>query len=710
MEITGSETYGRIFDLTYDVNVPNKIYAITLGNHLVVSEDNGDTWSILYAMGMVDNGRIDLLKRTADGKLLTFIIHAPNTTHNAVLVFDIEKEAVIRTIPIPNQDALAHITAYDFYEGDMDVLIVDTNFPVGWDREAKVFYTADGGKNWDMIYYTNDFDIVFLNEVAISPSDPETLYLTRGNGKIGIIGGLFISTDAGKTYKESLPGVVLDPIAFHPLDDQTMYVGTGISFGASEEHLYKSTDGGETFTAQNLKWSEGILNNMVSITFNENNPSQLIVLEENEIVISEDDGMSFQNIVYPYDNTDSYYYGLNASYNPHNSKEIAISNNYQPLFSEDGGLTVRTVPNPYFVSTGSNGVFTDGKTTNVYYGVQYGLVHRDVNTGIDTPYNLLPLNAFFNSGTSYFIDTVEANRIYSFTSSFVGSTFNMSADNGASTTQLLSIYKNKVTAIATNPTNTTSILVAFAGYEPGETQLTKIDFSDINAVVTTDITLPVVDYINGITINSRGKITLSIGTDVYVSTDQGANWEASTSGLELLGAEDAINDIQENPLSPGTFAIATSKGIFISNDAAATWTQTSNEKVHNIAFSTETDGAIIASTYNTLTTIFKMQYSTDHGDTWQTISNEQLLNIGSASSSYLFTKNSVTAYVGAYDIGLVEYTIDLNVLGIPEEETHANSMVAYPNPTRGTLNIDLKNHSGIKSSALHPVWSKGYGI
>jgi photosystem II stability/assembly factor-like uncharacterized protein len=530
-----------------------------------------------------------------------------------------------------------------------------------------------------------------LNEVAISPSDPDTIFLARGNGSTDIDGGLFVSTDAGLTFTEALAGINLSAIAFDPSDDQTIYVGTGISFGTSPENLYKSTDGGTTFSLVPITWTSGILNNIVKIKFNDNNPSQIIVLEENELVISEDGGTTFVNYVYPYDNTDSYYYGLNASYNPQNSDEIVISSNYIPLFSNDGGETVSAIANPYFVSTGTNAIFSDVNNSSLYYGVQQGLVHRDLTTGEDTPYNLMPLNSFSSGGASYFVDNNVANRVFSFSSSFIGSAFNMSSDNGLNNTQLLSVFTNSVSALATYPSNTETMLVAFAGYDPGETQLKKIDFSDLNAVVVTDIVLPTVDYINGIVIDASGTITLSLGIEVYVSTDDGSTWVANTTGLEALEITDAILDLQEDPLTPGTFAMATNKGVFMSTDGGATWAQKSTAVIYKVAFSTETVGAMVATTNTSISTLFELHYSTDYGETWATLYNDQLLSVGAASSSYKFEDDSVTVFVGTFDIGLMEYSIDLEVLGTPDFTEDDNKMVIYPNPTSGVLFIQLKD-------------------
>ena len=49
-ETIGSDEYGRIFGINYDRITENKLYANTLANHILTSDDNGQTWSVFYAI------------------------------------------------------------------------------------------------------------------------------------------------------------------------------------------------------------------------------------------------------------------------------------------------------------------------------------------------------------------------------------------------------------------------------------------------------------------------------------------------------------------------------------------------------------------------------------------------------------------------------------------------------------------------------------
>ncbi|SDW84457.1 T9SS type A sorting domain-containing protein [Aequorivita viscosa] len=690
LEVTGSTDFGRIFDITYDATVPNKLYAHTLGNHILVSEDNGNSWDIMYSILNGQSARVEKLRLTADGSALTFSAYFPNSNLNEIRVFDLDTESIIRTYPLPNQRDNAFVRSYHFYEGDMDVLIVDTNYKVGFDVEGKTFYTADGGANWDMIYYTNDNDTVFINGVAISPTNPQKVFLTRSNGSTDIEGGLFVSNDAGQTWEEKLSGIILDPITFDPTNPENIWIGTG--YGSTIENIYKSTDNGETFNAVSISWTDGIMDSINVIKFNENNPSQIIVLEENEIVISEDGGTTWESYVYLEDNPESYYYGLNATYNPNDSQEIFISANYVPLHSTDGGETIAWFKTPYFASTGNMDIHSSDAAANLYYGVQFGYAHRDLNTGEDTAYDILPLNMMANDvGITQFADKITPNRLYTFSSGFMGTTLNVSDDNGETKNFLHSIFTNKITAVATFSNSPSTIMAAFAGYEPSETQLLKIDFSDVTNVSVTDVTLPNLNLIMDIDIDDAGLITMPVGAEVYQSTDEGATWVNSSDGLERMNDDDLIFQIDTDPFNPERMAFACTQGVFISEDGGSSWTQKLSGYVSSVAFSTETEGAMVAATYNSEFTEYALHYSEDSGESWTTIDNDQLLGIGAQSSAYVFDESSVTVYIGTYDIGLVEYTIDFNVLEIDEFTKTLDPLTIYPNPTSDVLNVALKN-------------------
>src|SRR5690606_29321439 len=128
-----------------------------------------------------------------------------------------------------------------------DIALVSLGYKIGIANFEKTYYTTDGGATWNMIYYTVDHLNIFPNNVAISPNDPQKLFIARGQGDSGTIGGVLISTNGGIDWEEKIPGVTLEPIAFNPTNAEDILIGSSIGFGSHDENLYRSSDGGDTW-------------------------------------------------------------------------------------------------------------------------------------------------------------------------------------------------------------------------------------------------------------------------------------------------------------------------------------------------------------------------------------------------------------------------------------------------------------------------------
>lgn len=290
-DVLGKNEYGRIFDLTYSLQEENTIYAITITSHIVVSKDNGNTWDIFYSVPAVGGGvSISKLNISKDGSFLSF-----TTLKNGVGVLhilDIPTKTIKKTYTLPNVSEVPYINAYNFYESDIDNLIVSSQFPFGWGTANRVFTTDDGGTNWKEIYYSvEDNHNIITSYVAFSPNDKNKIFLANGGGSEGVSGGLMMSNDAGDTFTESLSGSILSTLEFNPNDPDEIYAGTGIAFGMAPEKLHHSKDGGKTWEDKNITFgTNGILNDIIAIKFNPHDTNHVIVLEEDEIISTKDGG------------------------------------------------------------------------------------------------------------------------------------------------------------------------------------------------------------------------------------------------------------------------------------------------------------------------------------------------------------------------------------------------------------------------------------
>lgn len=697
-QVIGSEEFGRIFDLTYDKNVENRLYALTMGNHIISSDDNGETWDIFYSH---PSGYLEGLKFIASENALSFYSKATNDY--SLIILDLATQTITKEFYLPNQGADGEwINSYSIWEADTDVALVGQGFKIGLANFEKAQYTTDGGETWREVYYTVDNLNIFLNNVAIDPGNSQRLFLARGSGDTETDGGLLLSEDGGETWTEKLAGINFDPIVFNPADLNEVWLGSSLSGGADHSQgLYKSTDGGNTWNLVPITWTDYILDCINVIEINPENPNQIIVLEENEVAISNDGGDTWNVNVYPnaYDNIEDYCYGLNASFNPFNENEVFISSNYYPFFSSDKGNTMSRTKTPYFVADGNIHLFSNEQEQHLYYGAQFGFVHRNMQTSEDSAYNIMPLNYVSNSpGTTLHIDNNQAGRTFSFSGGFMGSSLNVSDDHGANENQIFSIFSNESNCVASLPNDPNIVWATFSSFSENP-EIQRIDFNDLNNIQTTSINVPQnLGRIMNIffVADNADHVILSQGGKIYKTTDAGENWVESSTGLESLDPNyDLVMKMVQNPLNTNQFTITTSGGIFTSTDNGENWEQISPLFAHNIGHSPYTDGHMVAVIHNSNASGFALRYTKDGGQTWETIDPTDLYFLNTThvftSSAISFGEDFADIYIATSDLGLVKFTLDLTTLSVSDPQFVSDKLtVIYPNPATDFVNIATK--------------------
>ena len=116
--------------------------------------------------------------------------------------------------------------------------------------QGGVWRTTDGGANWMPIF--DDQLWPSIADIAIDPSDPETVYVATGDLNISgypLIGdGLYKSTNGGDTWENIglEASRVLAEVVVHPTNPDILYVASmGIPFERDNNRgLYRTTDGG----------------------------------------------------------------------------------------------------------------------------------------------------------------------------------------------------------------------------------------------------------------------------------------------------------------------------------------------------------------------------------------------------------------------------------------------------------------------------------
>jgi photosystem II stability/assembly factor-like uncharacterized protein len=145
------------------------------------------------------------------------------------------------------------------YKGTLYLLVSrrSEDGSIGTDKDGAVYRSTDGAEHWTPVAMPEGANAP--NGLAIDPKDPNRLYLTtwaRATGEHGDGGGIYLSTDAGKTWKQ-----VLDrdrhiyDITIDPRDAKILYAA------GFESSAWISNDAGEHWSripGFNFKWGHRV--------------------------------------------------------------------------------------------------------------------------------------------------------------------------------------------------------------------------------------------------------------------------------------------------------------------------------------------------------------------------------------------------------------------------------------------------------------------
>lgn len=697
-----SGEYGRLADITYDEKIPDKLYALTLGNHIMVSTNNGGTWSILYSFPR-DLAFLSGLKLLPGGKALSFVagFNAEGEL-NGLYIFDLESNSIRQHFIMPNLDLNPSIVSYNIYDAAAEIILLNTSYSLNWLPFTEVYYTKDNGQKWKLIYFSDNYKTVQINNTAIAPNDPSTLFLARGLGARGDDGGLFISTNEGTTWKRRLDSIPLTPIAFNPENPQEFFTGTAISFGKKPEALYHTVDGGSTFEQIPVKWEDHILNNINIIQYDRSNPKIIWMLEENEILKSTDGGKTWASAAFS-DESSVYRFGTSITINPQNSSQLAITSDAWPQISGDGGKTFTQIKNPFCLTS----MVALGNYIWLYYASQGGYLSKDLATQRTKAYQIQPPYMMYmhEANMNTFPDTTINGRLFLFKRSdgfFYPAQLQYSNDDGNTVFRLpTEDYATGLKFIRKDPDSRQRYWLAYSFYNAYSTVFI-LDMTN-PAITFTPVEMPGFGLVNAVQVipGSNGNtVYMTIGSKVYLSEDRGLTWNEKNKGLDMLEEDvDMIYDMQVNPFHPQSIAIVTTQGIFQTTDGGNNWLLiNAATDLRKIAFSNIVDGHIIASAYTSMYSESRITFSTNGGSSWTNIPAAALNYLSCTSSmDFKFYTDHADIYFATADLGIVKYQLN-NLLN--PQLLFLTSFTGYLRGKNAQLEWKTKNEEGLLNYQL----------
>jgi len=642
--VTGMNRVGYIL---YDQKVENRIFACIADQYprIYVSEDNGQTWRTLYSFPLETSGYIKHgnMKLSRDGKKLLFCFGNIGIINDAelrgVYSLDIETKE-IRNYPVPSIEDNPDIVSYDVY--DDNTILIHTSYldMTTWSPRTKAFYTNDGGSSWTMVYYSEKFDTVHLNNVAISLDNPAKLFLARSHSPGDVDGGFLVSKDAGETWTEHMRGITFHPIAFHPNNPNDITIGTWIASGSHMEGVFRSTDGGDTWNLVEVpEFVNQILDHVTDIKYFPGQPNKMLITEENEMFYTEDGGNLWERHPTSITIGTKQFFVLGAEINPFNHDKMYIFEDDRIVYTSDMGQNYNVFLGmaPGLCTSVSAG--TENNEDILYYinSKNERVYRNNLTTNVETYVSS-------NSCEIVMADPTMASRAF-MVNTASNKLYYLAADN---TLHEVPGTAANVKGILRDPANASSYWVAMNG------SIAIVDISDPESITVSAITTPDNgSFVSGMFMPSSGGIYISKGDKVYKSTDGGSVWTEKSSGL----GSDVITSMSVNPFDENEFIIAAGNNLYKSTDAAESWSLSGTGfSVNKVSFSPKTDGHIAAGIYdNDIVSFTNVIYSTDNGATWNEIGNEKLRYATSTGMDFVFDTDNIRAYIASSDMGRISY-------------------------------------------------------
>jgi photosystem II stability/assembly factor-like uncharacterized protein len=210
-----------------------------------------------------------------------------------------------------------------------------------------ILKTTDSGANWEE-FGQNIFAGVKLGGIAVSPVDPNTVYVGVFRPGGNTPGGVYKSIDGAKTW--SLAGNMqgdVSHVVIDPINPSFLWAGFVDPDNSAQQGVWRSIDGGSSWQQQNAHFPAGTFDSVLFIEFAfaasaTQNMYAVVMKPQNkplpEFYSTRDAGENWQKICRTNKNPDNRYWHQPLTVHPLNPQIVfAEGFNHRAVFSTTGG-------------------------------------------------------------------------------------------------------------------------------------------------------------------------------------------------------------------------------------------------------------------------------------------------------------------------------------------------------------------------------------